>query len=53
MDPNTLLTEIRELATDIENSDDDHFAAQQLANKIQDLDAWLCNQGFLPKDWER
>jgi hypothetical protein len=59
MDPNANLTEMRELAAAIMKDDSaDPFypivgQAERLAELVQALDGWICNGGFLPRDWKR
>lgn len=55
MDPNTALSEIRELARDIldRQLEPGELAsiANELASKLVDLDQWLNTGGFKPSDW--
>lgn len=51
MDPNTTLEELRELAREWFDSDNDHAA--QASDLFNALDGWLSRGGFLPKAWER
>jgi hypothetical protein len=47
MDPDAALARIRELSQDLSNNED----ALELANLIRELDAWLSNGGFFPREW--
>lgn len=58
MDPNEVYAEMVRLATSIVDAvgagahfDDDDVA--DLAERVERLDAWLSNGGFLPAAWER
>lgn len=60
MDPNALLEELLTLAqvirSDYEETDGNGVNqddANELAEKIDQLDTWLCAGGFMPKRWER
>jgi hypothetical protein len=48
MDPNATLTELRELVA----FDDPAAVAEEMAERIEALDAWLTNGGFLPDEWQ-
>lgn len=53
MDPNETLKEIRELVSRMLNSTGgDPADALQLAEKVDDLDTWLTNNGTCPNDWK-
>jgi len=57
MDPDTNLTEQRQLAKDILIDDDNLLSTvdlgQRLADLVQALDEWICKGGALPKAWQR
>ncbi len=53
MDPNVTLMEIRMLASRMINGTwGDPADALQLAEKVDDLDTWLTNNGMYPADWK-
>lgn len=56
MDPNTVLTRIRQLIeqlSEVELESYDHAAlSEELADAIASLDCWLNKGGFLPDDWK-
>lgn len=52
MDPNAALTLLREwAATAIEHAEQNSPGELDAAQAFTDLDRWLTNGGFLPKDW--
>lgn len=58
MDPDVLLKQIRKEAERVLlqaavlcSLNDLEETAESLAKNFQDLDRWLSQQGFLPKDW--
>jgi hypothetical protein len=51
MDPNAALADIRSILAD--RAEDGSWDADQLAERINDLDNWLTRGGFLPADWQR
>jgi len=53
MDPDRALEEMLELANLILSEPDADADAEQLAEKVEHLDRWLCQGGFVPKRWER
>jgi len=57
MDPDQLLKDIRALADQVINTQEADIEGSQMSNelaeKIIQLDEWLSNFGFLPKDWRR
>ena len=59
MDPNATLNEIRKMVAAYYmyvDSDDGYLCretALELCGKIEGLDQWISNGGFLPKDWEQ
>ena len=58
MDPDTALAEIVELAAAVLDDEDDFYPdnlgadGTQLAEKVQALNNWLSNGGFLPARWK-
>lgn len=56
MDPNVVLSEIRDLIQEYDRARDSHQAdlkAASLVTRIRTLDVWLSNGGFLPAEWEQ
>lgn len=57
MDPNETLRELRTaVALYVASMADESArtaAAEAMADSFEALDTWLCNQGFLPDEWER
>lgn len=56
MDPNACLNEIRYLIDKMLNEKDDEIDsgdAVELAERVEALDGWIANGGFLPDRWER
>jgi hypothetical protein len=60
MDPDTCLAEMRAIAArmllayDSEDGNGiDQDDADMLAQRVQDMDEWLSNGGFLPQAWDR
>lgn len=55
MDPNTVLSDMLQLAGEIifadENSGDGDPRAVELAEKVEALDEWLKKGGFCPARW--
>lgn len=54
MDPDVALAEIGDLADEILSTTDHDVHARlapRLAERVQDLDAWLSRGGFLPTGW--
>lgn len=54
MDPNTALTKIRALIHTVQNAEqeDDRLEAQaELIERFEDLDVWLSDGGFPPREW--
>lgn len=51
MDPNALLTQIRDLSLKIRLGDGSEGDAEELADKINDLDRWLMRGSYLPNQW--
>jgi len=57
MDPNATLARIRETRRQFDAAERDGLnttalhLAQELAEAIEDLDAWITRGGFLPDDW--
>lgn len=50
MDPNAVLTQIRNLITELESGDEpDHV--DMLIERVGALDEWLSKGGYLPIDW--
>ena len=50
MDPNAVLTQIRNLIKELEYDDDpDHV--DMLIERVGALDEWLSKGGYLPLDW--
>lgn len=54
MDPNVNLEEQRSLVKWIFSHPlkDTSTEAHRLAELVEALDEWICNKGFLPKEWE-
>lgn len=55
MDVNATLTLLRELVVDQRHADSDAQAAAfgwQAAELFSNLDEWLLQGGYLPRDWE-
>lgn len=53
MDPNTALTDIRQLVKQYNSDGDWHqLDADLLVDRIEALDKWITNGGFLPDDWK-
>lgn len=50
MDPEITLFELRELAQDLSWNNDE--ISIRMGELFQNLDTWITNGGFLPKDWE-
>lgn len=57
MDPNVVLHELRlAIANYRNNADEDEwneYDTHALIDRIEDLDNWLCNGGFLPSSWNQ
>jgi hypothetical protein len=60
MDPNACLEEMLELATKIQEQEDNALEdaehstdAARLAELVISLDHWIQNGGFLPDDWRK
>jgi hypothetical protein len=53
VDPNETLTVLRKAAFRIMADPDAAPDAEELAEAIQNLDEWITNGGFLPREWER
>ena len=54
MDPNEVLETIRRLSNMYRHAADwDENETHALIGHIEDLDGWLSDGGFLPKDWAR
>jgi hypothetical protein len=54
MDPDQCLLEVIELAKKIQNSKRvDPNDTVELAEKVLDLDYWIRNEGFIPREWRR
>lgn len=55
MDPNATLIKMRELASTVlsDPTEDGYgsYAADELAELVLSLDAWLSSGGFFPEDW--
>lgn len=54
MDPNTALTEIRRIASSL--NDREEYPPEQVTRLLElvgGLDGWLTGGGFLPTAWER
>lgn len=53
MDPDSILEELRELSDEaLSGGSDPEYLADQLAEKIQELDEWLSEGGRLPEEWD-
>lgn len=57
MDPNQTLSDIRELVIRIQDAEDSgadqvEHVAMALAEKVNALDTWMSNGGFMPGLWE-
>lgn len=52
MDPNTLLSDMRDLVAQAAQGQDTRSAERQLRWKFAELDEWLSSGGFLPDAWQ-
>lgn len=52
MDPDQMLKDIREWIDECrKGSPDKNYYERRIRHTLEDLDHWLSNGGFLPKEW--